>query len=442
MLRKLLIILLVFPFVLSAQNSIKGVFSPASEYTWAILYKTTATANVYISQLKMVGGEVTFELGPEQTEGLYRVVYGIPQEENNFDVFYNGVNGSEFIFNAETGAVFVSEDENKILQDYTNTMIELGDEISRLYASRSAKKSAYEALFKSQKNIQSEFEKQTKGMIIEPFVKASKPYISSNYQDSANYLSHIKDTYFKNIDFKNPLIQGSSFLKERALSFILGMPGSNGNMKEAYPDNIDAFVNVIKNTEDNFQRVFLRHIWGKLADNNMPNLANYLAEKHLIPVAQRMEDKDLESMLRTYINLSIGNKAPNFSWEQEDEKGTVTFGNLYELDVAENYIIIFWSSACSHCLKEIPQLQKFVNGLDDGSYKVIAIGLEDEGSSWKSETYYYPEFIHVHGLGKWDNQIGRDYGINSTPTYFVLDKDKKFTLKPDGFESLLKSIKQ
>ena len=84
----------------------------------------------------------------------------------------------------------------------------------------------------------------------------------------------------------------------------------------------------------------------------------------------------------------------------------------------------------------MPQLQKFVNSLEKNKVKVVAIGLEEEPYNWKNLTYDLPGFIHVYGEGKWDNKIGDAYGVTATPTYFILDKDKKIILKPINFKVL------
>ena len=135
------------------------------------------------------------------------------------------------------------------------------------------------------------------------------------------------------------------------------------------------------------------------------------------------------------INTAIGQKAPDFSLEIEENEKLIT-KNLSDLEGSENYIIVFWSSTCSHCLDEIPQLQSLVQSLEKGFVKTIAIGLEDEPYRWKDLTYTYPEFIHVYGEGKWENEVGNTYGVTATPTYFVLNKDKKIIFKPEDFESL------
>jgi hypothetical protein len=62
--------------------------------------------------------------------------------------------------------------------------------------------------------------------------------------------------------------------------------------------------------------------------------------------------------------------------------------------------------------------------------------LEDDNKTWKQKIKNFPEFIHVLGLGKWDNEIGDKYGITATPTYFVLDKNKRIISKPENIEVL------
>ena len=42
----------------------------------------------------------------------------------------------------------------------------------------------------------------------------------------------------------------------------------------------------------------------------------------------------------------------------------------------------------------------------------------------------------MYGKGKWDNPIGDNYGVSATPTYFVLNKDKKIVSKPYDFKAL------
>ena len=137
----------------------------------------------------------------------------------------------------------------------------------------------------------------------------------------------------------------------------------------------------------------------------------------------------------TFKNTSINKVAPDFTLEiVKDEK--IELINLRNYDEAKHYIIVFWSNTCSHCLQELPRLQKYVNALEEGALKVIAVGLEDDIFSWKDRIEDLSSFIHVFGDGKWDNKIGNAYGVTATPTYFILDENKKIVAKPYDFDAI------
>jgi hypothetical protein len=64
--------------------------------------------------------------------------------------------------------------------------------------------------------------------------------------------------------------------------------------------------------------------------------------------------------------------------------------------------------------------------------KVIAFALEDDEFVWKQYSNANLKGWHnVLGLNKWQNKTSRTYQVNSTPTYFILDKNKKIIAKPN-----------
>ena len=148
-----------------------------------------------------------------------------------------------------------------------------------------------------------------------------------------------------------------------------------------------------------------------------------------------LNDKELVDALTLFKNISIGSKAPDFSLRIEKDKKIIS-KKLSELNGFENYVIVFWSTSCSHCSDEIPQIQKFIKSNKKNKIKVIAVALEDDARVWKEKTKYFPEFIHVLGLGKWENKIGDAYGVTETPTYFVLNREKQIVDKPEDFDAL------
>jgi len=73
--------------------------------------------------------------------------------------------------------------------------------------------------------------------------------------------------------------------------------------------------------------------------------------------------------------------------------------------------------------------------------KVVAFALEKEAFVWQQYTKVNLQGWHnVLGLNKWENKTARTYNINATPSYFVLDKNKKIIAKPNEFKDVKEII--
>ncbi len=426
------------PSVLLAQHTIKGTFTPAEDYNVAILYKVTPTVSEYIANAE-IGEDGIFEiqLDSTATKGMYRLVYALPQEDYNFDIIYNGKEDIELSFNSETGVEFLSSIENSLLASYTNSMSMVTHSISKFFTEQSEDTLALAKIFKTQKGAQTNFEAAAKGRIVLEFIKANTPYIPETFEDVKTYVNNIKQHYFDHIDFTNITLQSSNFLEEKILNYVFGMTMDSEDDIKNYKNNIDVACKAMAPAPMAVKRILLLSLWQQMADLNFESVANYISEKYLMDIAVELNDQELLNTLIKYADVSLGKTAPDFSFEIVEE-GKTTSRKLMDFDGFKEYVIVFWSSTCGHCLDEIPQLYTFCE--TKVHLKVIAIGLEDEPNDWKSLTYDYPNFVHVYGEGKWDNEIGNTYSVSATPTYFVLDKDKKITAKPEDFEALKKVL--
>ena len=436
MFKRLLFLTFLFPSFLIAQHSIKGVFSPAKEYNIALLYKVTPTVSDYISNAEIKeDGSFEFQLDSLATKGIYRLVYAVPQEDYNFDIIYNGKEDIELTFNSETGVSFKKSDVNKLLASYTNSMSMVTQSIGNYFSQESKDTTALKAIFKTQHDTQISFEKAAQDSLVLEFIKANKPYIPKKVQDVKTYINNLKKHYFDYVDFNNKILQSSNFLKEKMLNYVFGMSSDSKDDVANYKENIDVTYTAMKDTPNQVKRILLFDLWQQMSDLGFESVANYISENYLMDIAVSLNDQNLLHALILYKNISKGNEAPDFNFQIKEKDQLVT-KKLSQLKGAKNYIIVFWSSGCSHCLDEIPQLHTFIASKEKGLIKGIAIGLEDEPYKWKDLTYSYPSFIHVYGEGKWDNEIGDAYGVTSTPTYFILDKDKKIVSKPEDFKVL------
>ena len=433
---KILFLLLFFPTIIFSQHTIKVTFSPEKDFTWAILYKNAPTNTKYIAQSRIVDGDLVFNLDKKATTGIYKLVYAVPQNDYNFDIIYNGEEDIELTFNLTDGAVFQKSNENIILNSYLTEMALLGKDLETKYLKENLDATTITSIFEKQKNLQKSYEEKSEGTLVQYFIKANQPYIPNEFETAANYIKNATTNYFTNIQFNDEVLQSSNFLIEKSLAYITEIETEGMSKEQSLNKNVDKVAAQTRSLDLNFQKYFMGMLWENLVSYNLITTANYLAERYLIPIANQLNDTILVLKLTQFKNLSIGNPAPNFILDDGSGK------KLSELDIAENYILVFWSSGCSHCLKEIPQLYQLSQELNSTKYKIIAVGLEEDTFKWTNEIVKYPNFINVIKLKKWNNTIVSDYALTSTPTYFVLDKDKKFLEKPESFDALKAYLKK
>jgi thiol-disulfide isomerase/thioredoxin len=162
----------------------------------------------------------------------------------------------------------------------------------------------------------------------------------------------------------------------------------------------------------------------------LENVADDLYQRHIVELASALGRKEVLTEIEVYQRLRIGAPAPEIKWSSGSE-----MHSLGDLPESENYLLVFWSSTCSHCLNELPKLHTAL--MQNQKFSVLAIGLEEDDSNWKKEAARFPNFKHAISLGKWESEYAGLYAIQQTPTYLVLDKDKKILAKPVDYEDLL-----
>lgn len=419
--KRLLLLFLIVPLICTAQHTLKGTFTPAENYSWILMYKVTPTGKLYTKDAKVVDGKTEIFLDSTITKGMYRIVYAVPPEGNSFDFIYNGEEDIEFQFSEDKVATFKVSEENKRLANYNNEMANIRSQIEKHYANGEKGMNELAPLFAWQKEVQDKYEKVAKNTMAGAFITASRPHIPEKVEDSVSYALHQKEDFFKHVDVNNETLQKSTFIFDRAMTFI----------SEA--KDIDAVIALLEPAAPEFQKTILTELWNNAEQNNRPEIANYVSKKRLMSLAKELKDTRLVNKMFSYERISIGATAPNFSWKDEEDK----LHWFSEIDGAENYILVFWSSTCSHCLQELPKLQRAIKGLPDNLYKVVAFGVEDDIYNWRNESLRLPEFLHIPGMGRWDNQVVKTYNVKQTPTYFMLDAKKVILSKPEKLEELL-----
>lgn len=156
----------------------------------------------------------------------------------------------------------------------------------------------------------------------------------------------------------------------------------------------------------------------------MPDMKDkYLAEAKNLKCTI---NERLTSTIESNSNTEIGAKFPNTTFVSPFNTKAKT---LYDVK-ADKKVIIFWSSTCSHCEKEIPEILAIYPELKKMNIEVIGFSLDSEKDSYTNKAKNLP-WINDSELKGWYSSYADVYNVHATPSYFVLDADNKILAKPN-----------
>jgi len=446
-------ILLISPFI-HAQYTINGTMNPATESEWVILYKIEGTKQLFIqnSEIKITEttvqgekqklGNFNFTMPKDSKTGSYRITYSL-----------NNKGYVDFIFNREDvrfnfhpdfpneSVTFLTSRENILYRKYVDEISkeqEVLDSIQvRVLQNPGLNlKIAYTSSLNKINTVQEKYIKVTREMYILPFIEASsRKNPSEIIATPQKYMSYMVDTFFDNIDFNNKTLLNSSFLIDRITDYVfyINYSDDTATQQKLLKESIDKVLSKVENNF--FKKEVIQFLITQFEGSMNLELIDYLFGNHYNALPLHVQDKKFKEEKMGLFATEVGRNAPNFSWIEKGERQS-----LSKLNEGLYYVLLFWSTECSHCLREIPQLHEFLK--ENKKIIVIAFSLEKNDFSWKNYKKKLPNWHHVLGLKKWQNKIVNTYNINATPTYFVLDSTKKIIGKPNELKELKSFIKK
>ncbi|NHF60605.1 TlpA family protein disulfide reductase [Flavobacteriaceae bacterium TP-CH-4] len=431
---KMGLLLLLMVASLQSQRSISGTFSPAEDFSWLIAYRLTPSGQSYIADTAVNNGEFTMALPENAEKGMYRMVYAIPQDEYYFDLIYNGAQDIGLRFDEQQGVSFSNSKENSLFKDYFTDINALERQLIDYYTEGQKDAVAFNTIITKLKTLQTSYEARANGLYAYDFIAANSPYIPEKIEPVADYVKNRKQHYFDAIDFGNPVLQASGFLEDKAVNYILtALPYKALSPVEAatvMKKNVDTLKQKMRGLPIAYQFGMFHTVWKRTATNQFDEVSDYIFNNYLQRMAHSIEEMKILDGIALHNRLRLGAVAPEIEWVDGTE-----VKKLSTLQGANQYLLIFWSSTCSHCLRELPALHKELTNRK--GLKVIAVGLEDEETSWKEESTKLDQFEHAIALGKWESTYARLYGIQETPTYFILDDQKRIVAKPTNDQEVI-----
>jgi len=450
MIKNLFTFLLLISSIANAQHTVKGVMTPKIEKSdWIILYKIEGPKQIFVNNTSMKSDSIAvngkkglvghFELKMPSSakSGVYRINYRL-EGESFVDFFYNKEDVS-FIFNPdypELSITFSKSSENKLFNTYIETVSIAQQQVDSIQVAVLQNpnldlKNQYKKAKKNVDSIQYKYTEASKNKYIAPFIRANLRNNPKEILTSIDeYMSNLKDSYFNALDFSNKALINSSFLTNKILEYVFYINYSEDKetQQKVFKQSIETVLSKVK--DQPYKKDIIEFLIEQFETSKNLEIIDFLFDSHYNKLPKTLQSQKFKSEKTALFVTEIGRIAPDFSWE---ENGKTL--QLSTLNDAEKYVLVFWSTSCSHCLREIPLLHTYME--NKKGVKVIAIALENDAFVWENYAKANLSGWHnVLGLNKWQNKIANTYNINSTPTYFVLDKNKEIIAKPNEIKDV------
>ncbi len=280
----------------------------------------------------------------------------------------------------------------------------------------------------------------------------------------ANFLRSTKDVEVPEFDVPENTVNSDSVLQVKRYNYymahyfnnidlnderLLRTPVFTGKIERYFtkllvqhPDTLFKKANSIiaKSDDAKMKKYLIQYLFNMANESKvmgMDAMVVDMAERYYLSGEAEWADSTFLSKLQERVsklkpNL-IGKTAPDLKLKSVN-------GQFYKLSEvrAPVTVLIFWEPSCGHCKTEVPKLKKLIwDKFQKDGIKIFAVYTQVEPKEWK-------EFIEEHNLFEWINvydpyqrsNFRNLYDINSTPTIFVLDKDKKIIGKRIGVEQL------
>ena len=342
---------------------------------------------------------------------------------------------------------FQNSKENELFNNYQKNIISKNKKLKRL----KTKLEEYNTIKDSVDNIKARMEfitqktelslkntiEDNQNTLLSDIIKAMTPVeMPEKYKDakgnivnSMNQYIYARKHYFDNINFSDSGLIRTPILENKLKYYI-------EKVIPQIPDSIiletEKIIEITKiNSEMNeYVCSYLMTYFDLAGKMGLDRVFVTIAEKYYLTGNLKWVD----SKLMAKIQKRVQELKPSMLYAKAPDLKRIVnnigeYTSLYNIE-AQYTILIFWEPNCGHCKKEIPKLYKMYDDLKKNDIEVMAFYTQNDKKLWL-------KFIEAHNIDDWINVFDEfhfsdfriKYAIDSTPSIFLLDQNKKIIAK-------------
>ncbi|AUD01349.1 TlpA family protein disulfide reductase [Spirosoma pollinicola] len=387
-------------------------------------------------------GNMVFEGKKTLPEGLFIVV----TPKNRYIEFLI-TDDQQFSFETDTADVIKNmkvsgSKENELFYGYQQQLGKLSEEAQALNVERKMRNDAVSTAMVNKKmsdlqkqatEYRSQFLKENSGSFAVKLLKATAepevppaPKLANGRPDSLWVFNYFKGHFWDDFDFADERFVRTPILQRKIERYIkeLTVQVPDSLIKEA-----DFMVNKAlagKSKEVKYYTIYyITSQYEQPKVMGTDGLFVHMFEKYyktgVMTVSDSSTLKSIGERVATLKPNLVGKilVAPVIS---DTLRRPIAFQNIK----ADYTIVFFYSPTCGHCRDSAPKLKKFVDDYKGKGVEVVAIAIDQSPEDWKK---FIKEFKLGNAINGYDYTYRTDYrhqyDVWTTPTVYVLDKDKK-----------------
>jgi thiol-disulfide isomerase/thioredoxin len=438
--------------VLEAQNSLKLVMDTKPVGSTIRISKYLGDMQIDLDSVRYRGeAEVNFTYDQRYTDGVYAV--DINSLESFQFVLVNQEKITAHIYESGTGMAFKADGSKEndafnimlnLSEVYSKSMDTLGNTMNRLSAFAPRHDAIIDSLTGVFHNIADAynhsldllvnlFPKSYTAQVLVPLdripLRTQQADWNKTFDNDAAF-NHVH--YFNKIDFSDERIITNPFLTNKILEYLYTYTERSEQGVKASIDKLLGFPKLNAKVQSYIIDLLIDFFTEKEAPEFIDHLnRNYLGSCEL-PLSKEALDK-----IAKMSKFKPGDPIPDIRLPSQTGHLITTSALTGQLNV-----LVFWSTECSHCLREIPKLKSIYEEMN-GKMGVFAVSLDSSNTDWiKAVNDAKLKWFNVNEPLGWKSEYLSTFAVTSTPTFILLDDNLRWIGRAGSIDGLYEMVQQ